>query len=131
MKKRELKLEKFKNADYEKKKKIYTSIIVCVVLLLGAIIVYRTFAVFSRKVETPTISSNVPEYQIRDFKLIMTVDGVVVDTTFNEVDNGTYSIQSIACDNGATGTYNTGTKQFVVSNLTKSNTLCNVKLIKN
>lgn len=77
--------------------------IVGLLVLIGGITLYRTFALYEEKKEFNILQGRIPDFATRDIELAVTVDGVsTTEVPWGPADS--YNV-TVTCDNGATGTW--------------------------
>ena len=122
-----LKLEKFQNKGQKKQRQVFLTLGIVVVLLVAAVLIYRSYAVYQEQQEYDAIEGKVPGYNDNyDVKVALTVDGVGT-TTFPE--KGTKAVSSIVCDKEATGVWDYANWNLIVRNLKSTRTRCQVNFV--
>ncbi len=120
-----MKLERFiKN---KKQKQILIGTIVGLVVLIGGITLYHTFALYENNKTYNVIKGKVPDFKKADIQLAITLDGKETDT-IPEKEDGTNYLVNVTCDTG-TGVWNYSKWQVEVSGF-KKGTKCNVAFTK-
>ncbi|MCI8467494.1 MAG: hypothetical protein HFI08_04835, partial [Bacilli bacterium] len=122
-----LKLEKFQNKGKKKQRQVFLTLGIVVVLLVAAVLIYRSYAVYQEQQEYDAIEGKVPGYNDNyDVKVALTIDGTAT-TTFPA--KGTKAVDSIVCDKGATGVWDYTNWTLLVRNLTSTRTRCQVNFV--
>ena len=124
-----LKLEKFQNKGKKKQKKLFLTLGIVVFLLVGGVILYRSYAVYQEQKEYNAIKGSVPNYiDDYDVKVALTIDGNATDKFPSKTD-GKWP-ETVSCDKGgATGYWDHESWSLVVKNLTQTRTKCQVNFI--
>ena len=95
-------MKRFKEVD-TKKRMIFISMI-GVILIVSAILLYRSYAIYQEQQEFDVIKGSVPEYMSDyDVSLAVTIDGNL-SKTFPTKDSGK-SVSSIECSKGASASW--------------------------
>ena len=121
-------LSKNKQGDLERftkngnKKKVIIASLVGLVLLVGAISLYRTFALYEEKLEFNLIQGRVPEISSGDVSIAAIVDGVKSSTIPSKNDG--YEFVNAECDKDAIASWDKETWSVNISNLKTSKTIC-------
>lgn len=116
-----MKLKKCKKN--KKAKKIGIGSIIGILLLIGGITLYKTFALYEEKKEFDVLRGKIGEFVENDLELAMTVDG----NHTNEVPSkGKYYVE-VTCDNGAEGRWDYDAWTVVVGNMTKTKVKCMIE----
>ncbi len=123
-------LEKFiKN---KKQKQILIGTIIGLVVLIGGITLYRTFAMYKTEKSFDVIKGVVPDfrnYSKNDVNLIaLKINGESTNVVPQKAD---YEEITVECDNEATGTWDKENWSLTVSNLKKIPTSCSVNFVLN
>lgn len=114
-----MKLEKFKQNS--KQKKIMIGSIIALILLVGGITLYRTFALYEEKKEFNVLKGRVPNFIESDVSLAFVVDGVASEKV---PARGNYKVD-VTCDGGY-GEWNYTAWDIVVRSFTNG-TKCDLK----
>ena len=123
-----LKLEKFQNKGKKKQRQVFLTLGIVVVLLVAAVLIYRSYAVYQEQQEYDAIEGKVPGYNDNyDVKVALTVDGTGT-TTFPAKGSGK-AVSSIVCDKDATGYWDYANWNLVVRNLKSTRTRCQVNFV--
>lgn len=116
-----MKLKKCKKN--KKVKKIGIGSVIGILLLIGGITLYKTFALYEEKKEFDVLRGKIGEFVENDLELAMTVDG----NHTNEVPSkGKYYVE-VTCDNGAEGRWDYDAWTVVVGNMTKTKVKCMIE----
>ncbi len=92
-----MKLEKFdKN---KKQKRIVIASIVGILLIVGGITLYRTFALYEEKLEFNVLKGRIPDFSSGDIELAYTINGEATGESFPNKGSG-YRVNSVICENG-------------------------------
>ena len=115
-----MKLEKFiKNKML---KKIMIGSISGLILIIGGITLYRTFAFYEEKKEFNVLQGRIPDFKEGDIQLAILVDNEMVESI---PEKGNYSVE-VSCDKGAVGSWDYNKWTVSVSNFV-TKTKCDVK----
>lgn len=96
-----MKLKKFiKN---KKQKKVIIGCGMGIVLLIGGLVLYRTFALYEEKKEFNILKGVIPEFSQEDIQLAFTIDGAKGEIFPNR--SARYVGKSVTCENGATANW--------------------------
>ncbi len=119
-----MKLEKFKEKNWKKNGIIIGSAVL--VVLIAAVIIYRSFAFYEEEKSFNIIKGQVPD-QNYDTMVSFYVEDDAGNQNFVETmptENGhNYSVTA-SCDNGATGTWDYDRWVLIIDNLTTTRTKC-------
>ena len=115
-------LTKFKKNS--KQKKMIIGSIVGLIVLVGGITLYRTFALYEEKKEFNVLRGKVPEFTSGDITIAAIIDGEASSIIPGKEDG--YVFESITCNNGAEAEWNSDTWKITIGNLSKSKTTCTV-----
>ena len=116
-----MKLEKF--TKNKKQKRIVIGSIVGILLIIGGITLYKTFALYKVEKSFDILEGKVPDFR-SDVMLALTVNGKAVEE-FPKQDSTTYAIK-VNCDKG-TGVWNRETWGLEIKNIEKNKVKCNVE----
>ena len=94
------------------------------ILLVGGITLYRTFALYEEKKEFNVLRGKVPEFTSGDITIAAIIDGEASSIIPGKEDG--YVFESITCNNGAEAEWNSDTWKITIGNLSKSKTTCTV-----
>lgn len=92
-----MKLEKFNKS--KKKSRILLGSILGIIVLVGSILLYRSYALYKEEKTFNVIRGKVPSFVTGDLEIAISLDGES-KSTFPE--KGAYDV-SVICDKGATG----------------------------
>ena len=120
-----VKLEKFLKSKNKKKVMIYS--LVSLVLLIGIITLYKTFALYEEKLELNLIQGIVPIFN-NDMQLTYTIDGLKGNDPFPDK-NSIYLAKDVTCDNGITASFDNGTWGLVNISSSSDKIKCNVNFV--
>ena len=95
-------------------------------LVLGGITLYKTFALYEEKKEFNVLQGRIPDFRnsIGDVKIAAIVDGKLTSKIPTKEEG--YAVEEIVCDKGAIGEWNEERWGIFVSNLTESETTCTI-----
>ena len=95
-------------------------------LVLGGITLYKTFALYEEKKEFNVLQGRIPDFRnsIGDVKIAAIVDGKLSSKIPTKEEG--YAVEEIVCDKGAIGEWNGERWGIFVSNLTESETTCTI-----
>ncbi len=95
-------------------------------LVLGGITLYKTFALYEEKKEFNVLQGRIPDFRnsIGDVKIAAIVDGKLSSKIPTKEEG--YAVEEIVCDKGAIGEWNEERWGIFVSNLTESETTCTI-----
>ncbi len=122
-------LEKF-NKD-KKSKRIIIGSLIGIVLLLGVLTLYKTFALYEEEKTFNVLKGKIPDFRDNlegDIILSAFINGSYSDTIPSKTDG--YYPKSVECTNNASGNWNLSNWNITISNLNKSGTTCNINFIK-
>ena len=94
-----MKLEKF--SKNKKQKRMFVGIGVFLVLLVGGIVLYKTFAFYEEKKEYNILQGQIPYFVSNDVKLALLLNGENV----NSLPEGKEYVVVVECDKGAIGSW--------------------------
>ncbi len=117
-----MRLVKF-TKNKNKKRRIIVGSIIGVILLIGGITIYRTFALYEERREFNVLKGQVPSFK-SDITLAIKVNGTSQETIPAK---GNY-IVTVTCDNGATGEWDYNKWDVIISGF-KQDTKCNVSFV--
>ncbi len=117
---KKMKLEKF--TKNKRIKKIMIGSIVGIVLIIGGITLYRTFAFYEEKKEFNVLQGRVPDFKEGDIQLSVFVNEERVEAI---PERGNYLVD-VSCDKGAIGSWDYNKWSVSVSNFV-TKTKCDVK----
>ena len=117
---KKMKLEKF--TKNKRIKKIMIGSIVGIVLIIGGITLYRTFAFYEEKKEFNILQGRVPDFKEGDIQLSVFVNEERVEAI---PERGNYLVD-VSCDKGAIGSWDYNKWSVSVSNFV-TKTKCDVK----
>lgn len=115
-----MKLERFTRT--KKQKRIIIGSIVGILLILGGIKLYKTFAFYEEKKEFNVLQGRIPEFKEGDIQLAILVDNERVESI---PEKGNYLVD-VSCDKGAIGSWDYDNWNISVSNFV-TKTKCDVK----
>ena len=119
-------MKRFKEVD-TKKRMIFISMI-GVILIVSAILLYRSYAIYQEQQEFDVIKGSVPEYMSEyDVNLAVTIDGNL-SKIFPSKDSGK-SVSSIECNKGASASWDYKNWMIQVKNVTETRTKCQVHFV--
>lgn len=122
-----MKLKAFTEKE-SKKKTIYVCIS-CLILLLSAILIYRTYSIYQEQQEFDVIRGNVPD-QNYDALFSFTIEDETGNKRMsNTIPEGKDYKVTIECTNGATGSWDNETWGPIITNLTTSRTKCYINFL--
>ncbi len=121
----ENKLEEF--TKNKKQKRIVIVSVVGLILLIGAIVFYRTFALYEERLELNLLQGKVPEYTSGDVKIAAIIDGNLSSTIPGKEDG--YAFESATCDNGATARWDDTNWEVIIGGLSKTKTNCTLNFV--
>ena len=114
----------------KKQKQIVIGSIIGILLLIGCISLYRTFAMYKIERSFEVLNGTVPDFSktVGDVKIAVSID----DEMSSEIPSkgSEYMIKEVNCNNGAVGNWNIDSWNLNISNLTKTNTICNLNFNK-
>ena len=110
----------------KKRKRIILGLGLGLMVIIGSLILYKTFAFYEEKAEFNIIKGRVPNFAKDDLEIAMTLDGVKISSLPNKNDgtNKGYDI-NLVCD-GAVGTFDYEKWGILVTNINKENVKCNI-----
>ena len=118
-------LEKFKTKNPKKQAIVIGC--VAVVLLIAAVILIRTYALFEVKNEYNVIKGVVSNYNPSDITITSYMDGTP-SNTFPKKDSE-YAVEKVECNNGAIGLWNYSNWEINIKNLSSTKTKCKVYFV--
>ena len=122
-----MKLEKFNKNS--KQRKIVVGAIIGLIVLVGGITLYRTFALYEEKKEFNVLKGRVPDFVSGDVTIAAIIDGEA-SSTIPRKDDG-YVFESVTCTNGAEAEWDSSEWSIKIKNLIKSKTTCTLKFKSN
>ncbi len=114
-----MKLKKFDRN--KKQKRIVIASIIGILLIVGGITLYRTFALYEEKLEFNVLKGRIPDFVSGDVQLAMTLDGEAVES----VPEGREYRVKTTCE-GAEGTWNYSTWSINIGNITSTKVKCSL-----
>ncbi len=101
-----MKLEKFNKN--KKQKQIIIGSIIAIVMIIGGISLYRSFAMYEEKQTFDVLKGTVPDFSTKDITLAFTIDGKTdTNTKFPNKSDG-YIVEEVSCEDGVTADWNNG-----------------------
>ncbi len=114
-----MKLEKFDRN--KKKKRIVIASILGILLIVGGITLYRTFALYEEKLEFNVLKGRIPDFTSGDITLAMTLDGEAIDIY---PEGREYRVKT-TCE-GAEGTWDYSTWSINIGNIINTKVKCGI-----
>ncbi|MCI9280514.1 MAG: hypothetical protein HFJ02_06940 [Bacilli bacterium] len=105
-----------------KKSKKLTYSIIGILVIIGSITLFKTYAFFEEKREFNVLKGKVPEFNRSDITLALTLDGQEVE---NYPDKGNYKV-NILCDNEAVGNWDYEEWALKITNLKNKKIKCQI-----
>ncbi len=93
----------------KKQKQIIIGSIIAIVLIIGGISLYRSFAMYEEKASFDVLKGTVPDFSTKDINLAFTIDGQTqTNTKFPNKGDG-YIVEEVSCEDNVTATWNSST----------------------
>ncbi len=107
------------------------SAIIGLILLVGGITLYKTFALYEEKKEFNVLRGRVPNFTSNyDIKLAFTINGEIQSGVLFPNKNDGYGVESVTCKNGVTAEWNATLWGLVnIQNETSTNVECMISFI--
>ncbi len=122
-----MKLKKFEGM--RKQRKIIVGSIIGILILIGSIILYRSYALYKEEKTFNVLRGKVPHFSKGDIEFAVLLDGASSTTIPKK--NAGYNFDSVVCDNEAIGEWDNEKWGVFVSNLSNSKTTCTLSFVTN
>ncbi len=116
-----MKLEKF--SKNKRNKKVVLGSILGILIVLGSITLYKTFALYKEEKTFNVLRGRVPSFVSGDLELAITMDGESINTLPSK---GAYDV-SITCDKGAKGYWDYERWGPYLQNIKETKTKCTIQ----
>ncbi len=94
------------------------------ILLIGGITLYRTFALYEEKKEFNVLRGRVPNFLEKEAMIKVLLNGTLATEIPHK--NDEYVFDTVTCDNGAKASWNDDDWKIVVNNVTVRETTCTI-----
>ncbi len=108
----------------KKQKQILVGSIIGILLIVGGISLYRSFALYKEAKTFDVLQGTVPDFSRGDIKLAITLEGKEAEEIPPKTEDTNYDV-TVECDKGAKGSWNYNKWQIEVKEF-KKGTKCNV-----